>query len=368
MAMLLVEKLSTTKERFKHSERPARVPAPGVDVWYSIGLEQKQVRIKNISPTGVYLLTGDRWPQGSSVLLTMKSSVDPRNQVSIPARIVRHDSEGVGMEFLHKGVSTAEWLALFSSAVSLTPENDPVRVFRAAKALAFMARITSFAEGQVLELLTRAMNPERIEKAVGVVLTAEALLESQQLTPRTDVSSTLIREILEEGSGNRDELAQRYWAGMLASASLDCPDSDISRAFATLLSELAPIHIRILDAAGFRAIRAGWKSELALEERFWCSTEEIKKITDTEHLAEIECALDYLDALGLMHMTLRVFGFVGANLTPTRLGLNLYGRCSGETDLRNTIRSAELQTGSRSTPFDLGVTAAKKRWRICCTG
>lgn len=352
-------------ESFKHSERPARVPAPGVDVSYSIGLEKKQVRIKNISPTGVYLITGDRWPQGATVPLTMKirtaSKEDSRSQISIPAKIIRHDCDGVGMEFLHKGLTTGEWLALFSSALTLTSDNNPVRVFRAAKALAFLVRITSFEECQLLELLTKYMIRERTERAIDILLAAEALLDSQGHAPGTNVSSTFIRQILEEGSRNRDGIAQRYWAGILASASLDRSDGETNAAFAALLSELTPIHIRILDAAGFRAIRAGWKSGLALEKRLFCSIQEIKEIACNEDLAKIESALDYLHALGLMELTLRALGFEQANLTPTRLGLNFYAWCSGETDLCDAIRSADEQSASRLAQIERHVNYGEEQ-------
>jgi hypothetical protein len=354
--MLLAEKLSTAKERYGQADRPARVPAPGVDACYSVGLIQKQVRIKNISPTGVYLISADRWPIGSTVQLTLKSRTapdDPRIQVNIPATVIRRGADGVGMEFL-LNVGTAAWLMLFSKAVSMTPNDEPIPVFRAAKALAFLARVTCLAENQVSELLAKSMDPERTERAIGIILMAETVLESRKLTPGTNVSSVLIRQILAGGSKNGDELAQRYWAGMLAAAALDRPEYSTTAAFATLLSQLAPVHFHILDAAGSRAVLAERKSGLARETSFYSSIEDIKKITGSEDLAEIETALDHLDALGLMELTVKVFGFVRANLTPTRLGLYLHLLCSGEPDLFDATEPAKVRKGFRPTRPECG--------------
>lgn len=363
--MFRTRKLSTAFEGISNTARPVRVPAPQLEVVYSIGVVQKQVRIKNISPTGIYLLTADRWPPGSTVLLTLKRRTGRKkesgNHVIIPAKTVRHDTDGAGMEFLHEGLNTADWLALFSRAVSMTLNNDPVRVFRMTKALAFLRRITSLPEPRVSDLFKGLMNRDRIERAIGIVLAAEALLDSRESAPRTDLSSVHLRQILEEGSRHGDGLAERFWAGLLASASLDHRVDDTGAAFADLLSELAPIHIHILDAAASRAVGAGWKTGHVLREELRCSIEEIKEISGREELTEIEAALDYLHALGLMQLTLRVFEFVGANLTPTRLGLSLYARCMGETDLSPAIQSTEGQHGYWPTPFEPGLDYSEEQ-------
>lgn len=346
MAMSLITNPVGVTARIERRGR--RVPAPGVDVYYSLGLERKRARIKNISPTGVFLLTDGRWLPDTIVLLTMQNrnlfSKDSEVQVRIPARVVRPDNDGIGMEFVVEGISTADWLALFSKAVSLTLENDLVRVFRTAKAFAFLLRIAPSAEMQIVSVITKAMSRERAERAVDMILNAEALLTSQNVVPRSDVSPLLLRQILEEGSISPDEQMQRYWAGMLASTCLDGPDSNASAAFVTLLSELAPIHIRILDAAGSRGIEAGWEPGSILHESFYSTMEEIKEITGAEDLIQIESALDRLDRLGLLEMTVKAGGDERANLTPTLLGLKLYARCSGHRGQLSCFEPVELQT------------------------
>lgn len=322
------------------TRRGERVPSPGVDVCYSSGMEQKRATIKNISPTGVFVLTEDRWLPGTTVQLTLqhKSSGNDCSaaQARIRARIVRHDVDGVGMEFLHGKVETAKWLDLFSRATFLTAENDPVRVFRIANALAFLVRIVPSAESRILELIGEEMDRERVERAVAMALYAESLLTSQHLMPRIGVSPPLVRRILEWGSEAQDEQAQHCWAGMLASACVDEPQSHESAVFVELLAALDPIHIRILTAVGSRAIQSGWRLEGELRESFAFNLEEIKKIAGTETLVEIDAALGYLYCRGLLELTAKPLGFeqiTYSNLTPTLLGLRFYARCSGQADL-----------------------------------
>lgn len=343
--MLLARSLTGVVERAER--RDTRVPAPGVDAYYSLDSVEKRAPVKNISPTGVYLYTADRWPPGTTLLLTMKgrrhSQADLEPQVSIPAKVVRHDDEGIGMEFVLENVSTADWLALFSKAVSLNQENDPIRVFRIAKAFAFLVRVTPFAEDEILNVIIQGMSFERTERAIDIVLKAEMLLAIQKAIPAVDVPPTLVRQILEVGSRNRDEQMQRYWAGMLASTCLDSPESRARAAFVALLSELTPIHLRILHAGGTRGIQAGWKPGSSLSESFYCTMNEIKAITGSVSAGEIEFALDYLDRLGLLEMTIKVPGSDRINLTPTLLGMKLYARCSGLANQLSELEAAKVE-------------------------
>lgn len=326
-----------------------RVPVLGVDAYYSFGSASRRAQVKNISPTGAYLSTTDRWPSGASVLLTLKcrkhSEEHPERCVRIPAKVVRHDCDGVGVEFVLEGVSTAQWLDLFSKATSLTSRNDPIRVFRFARAFAFLQKVAPSAGEEIQGVITRAMSLERIERAIEIVFAAESLFSAQKTVPMIDVPPPLIRQILEEGSRVADEQLQRYWAGMLTSTCLDSPDSTANAAYVTLLSELAPIHIRILDAAGWRGIQAGWKPGVTLCDSVYCTTKEIKEITGVESFSEIEAALDFLDRLGLLEMNVKIFGQERLNLTPTLLGLKFYARCSVLSSQLDSM-GAEIQIAS----------------------
>jgi hypothetical protein len=348
MAMSLIANLSGVTGRVER--RGARVAAPDLDVYYSLGLEQKRARIKNISPTGVFLLTDDRWPPDSIVPLVLQNrspiAKDSDVQVRIPAKVVRDGDDGVGMEFVLESISTAQWLALFSNAVSLALDNDPGRVFRTAKAFAFLLRISPVSEMRLVNVIAKGMNGERAESAINIILNAENLLVSQNLVPRKDVPTLLLQQILEHGSRNPDVQMQQYWAGMLASTCSDGPESHASAGFVSLLSELAPVHIRILDMAGSRAIEAGWEPGSIFAERVHCIDKEIKEIAGVEDLAESESALDDLDRLGLLEMTVKCGGDERINLTPTILGLKFYARCSGRAVQLTHAKSAQLQTVS----------------------
>ena len=205
----------------------ARAVAPGIEACYSFGMEHRQAAIQSISPTGIFLLTEDRWLPGMTVQLTLRqksgSREDPTVEVRMPARVVRQDMDGVGMEFLLGKTGTSKWLELFSRAVFLTEEDDPIRVFRVARALAFLLRIAPPAESRILEWIAAETCQERVTRATGIALRAESLMTAKGLVPRIGISSNLVWSLVEEGSKPQGPQAQPFWAEVLVSACVDAP-------------------------------------------------------------------------------------------------------------------------------------------------
>src|SRR6185437_5222535 len=95
-----------------------RAPAPELDASYSTQLEQKNARIKDISATGLYLLTEDPLQPGTDVELTLqKCGLAAQEQVladlgglsspeenrppnvHLRAKAVRVGQDGVGVAF-----------------------------------------------------------------------------------------------------------------------------------------------------------------------------------------------------------------------------------------------------------------------------
>jgi hypothetical protein len=87
-------------------ERAPRKPAPSVAAYYwdGHGVPPTGHAIRDISSTGIYLLTEDRWYEGTLILMSLedKGDVNPdgQNVLSVNARVVRSDGDGVGLQFL----------------------------------------------------------------------------------------------------------------------------------------------------------------------------------------------------------------------------------------------------------------------------
>jgi c-di-GMP-binding flagellar brake protein YcgR len=66
-------------------------------------------KILDISLTGMYLLTEDRWYLGTIVQMTLQDTpsavVDSDKGISVQANVVRHASDGVGLAFIPGNVS-----------------------------------------------------------------------------------------------------------------------------------------------------------------------------------------------------------------------------------------------------------------------
>jgi len=84
-------------------KRAARFSHPEITAYYWDGGVPAGKAVKDVSMSGAYLLTTERWYIGTIVTLTLEelSSDDRDSQsVSIPSRIVRHGADGVGLAFM----------------------------------------------------------------------------------------------------------------------------------------------------------------------------------------------------------------------------------------------------------------------------
>lgn len=350
--------------------RDGRVRAGDLDVSYWTGVEKKRVKVRDVSPTGIYVLTDDHWLPGTSVLLTMQNAhrrslfeEDSRPEVRLPARAVRVGEDGVGLTFVQDHIKTSTWLKLMYKATSMVSQNDAVRVFRVTKALAFLLRISPEAEAQVLKLITEEMGSDRAQLAVEIVLKAEEMLQSQNRELRSDVAPALILRILTNGSDIEDERLQQSWAGLLAVSCSEGSTTESILSFVGLLSGLDPAPIRILTAACTKAMETGWNSGFVFPQPLTCSLEDIKKIAGARTMIGIEQDLNRLNQMGLLQQTVKANALSPIeepNLTPTALGLQLYARCTGQTELPDALQVIAHETTVETSLDDGSYQAGKE--------
>jgi hypothetical protein len=327
---------------FAERRKDKRVRTHGLRAFYSVGSEQVETRIKDISPTGIFLDTDQRWMPGTVVPLTLEQksllSKSSRSQVKLWARSVRLSENGVGLTFVPKVINQDKWLEATAKAQALTAKNDAIHVLRLTRAIAFLFRISPSAEGRVLQLVSKDLTRERAERVVEIALLAEDLVESQQCSTRIGLSPSLVLLILKLGVETGEKEMQECWAGLLAMSSLEGADDDTSLSFASLLSKLDLCHLRILIGACTKEIQAQSIPGSACSSDVLCTISEIKAISGTASLARIEWALHDLHDLGLLGRSVRPAQFerlTQANLTPTDLGLALFERFGGLLRLRD---------------------------------
>ena len=281
-------------------------------------------------------------PPGTSVLLTLRrqalEDAECGTQVSMSARVVHAEKQEVGLEFVNEHIDAAGWSALVLKAAQLSARNDGVRVFRIARALAFLERISPSGAADFLKAITGGMSYDGEERALEIVLLAEDMLASQGQVPKSEVNSKLIRRIVESGV-NLDSWeadVARCWAGLLASSSLKGSDDRESLIYAELLSKLDRGPIRILTTGCEMAVAVGWDTGFVFSRNIQCGLEAMKKILGVRDTMAIDWGTNRLQELGLLQQSRKppIFDpIMQIDITPTELGLKLYARCMGRLEI-----------------------------------
>jgi len=83
-----------------------RVVAPGLAAYYWTGAAPAASNIKDISSTGLYVVTEERWYPGTLVLMTLQRTEggeqSTERSISVHSRAVRWGNDGVGLQFVLK--------------------------------------------------------------------------------------------------------------------------------------------------------------------------------------------------------------------------------------------------------------------------
>jgi Flp pilus assembly protein TadG len=99
--------------------RDARTPEPTVIAYFWTGAEPIPHRLRDVSLSGAYMYTAERWYLGTMLQLTLDDDRLRTNEMQKPgqagsvtlwSKVVRHGSDGVGLEFLFaKRTRQKEW-------------------------------------------------------------------------------------------------------------------------------------------------------------------------------------------------------------------------------------------------------------------
>jgi hypothetical protein len=90
---------------FSRDQRRAdRLPASELSAFYWTGAAPAQHLIRDISSTGLYLVTEERWYPGTLVMMTLQKAEgapeDSERSIAVQSKAVRWGTDGVGLEFV----------------------------------------------------------------------------------------------------------------------------------------------------------------------------------------------------------------------------------------------------------------------------
>lgn len=291
-------------------------------------------RIKDISATGMYLLTSQRWPSGTLLPFTVQRGGDSFESapeaIVIQASAVRSDKDGVGLCFaLPKGVDAAPWAGLVEDLVQdAEPSGDFVAPFRIAQAIAFLREICPAAETELL-LLTHS---QRIANAVDILLKTEKLLRKVPPAERRHVHPLAVTAAMHHGSWCQEAWIRDLWAGLLTASFSSQAFDDSSRRSIDLFSQLSPEHVRILKSACSACGKYIAEGGEILATPLVCTPEEMGELAGTRNLLRVARTLRHLSNLGLVKKqaeTPSLLESFETDVTPTSFGLQLYAACNG---------------------------------------
>jgi hypothetical protein len=299
------------------------------------GNDLKQEAVKNISQTGVYILTEERWPIGTLLFLTMQKEgpleMDPERRIETRAKVSRCGEDGVGLAFVWADdPESGQWESVRRSLIEQLKPKDMVSLVRIAEAINFLSRICPGQAEIVGELLFGRLSNHKLANVIAIALEAENLLACVDDALRAD--PRLLVRILEDGSGTEEDWLKHFWAGLLAtSCAVDRRDQS-NPVFVNLFSQLTTYPVRILTVVCTRATKVPDESGAISAKPLACKIEELTATTGSRGV-QTERDLQRLSELGLIEKgdsnSPTLLSSDKVYVTPTRLGLELLARCSG---------------------------------------
>ncbi len=326
-------KLSTPEQA-----RAERVSATGLAAEYGLGSTFTSAAIRDISASGIYLITEKRLPTNELITLILHEEGDPENsselRLSVQARVTRQGEEGIGLSFvLPPAMDTNLWGVLVQNIVTLTKRDQIADMFRTLRTILFLCRICQSGAEEAILLLGGQFGNEHMESLAKIALAAEKQLAAEPEFDRRRADPKLVANILRNGSWASDENILQLWAGLLVSScSVDEPD-DANQVFVNLLIHIVPEMARILIYACQRAMISAQGAEISPSSAFVITTEELIALTGVSEIARNATSIALLFNLGLGRKLPDFTSyqvFEKFDIAPTRLGLELYKHCHGD--------------------------------------
>ncbi|HEU5350731.1 MAG TPA: PilZ domain-containing protein [Terracidiphilus sp.] len=317
-------------------KRSERRLTPELAAYHWAGSAFRQESVYNISSSGLYLQTDERWEPGQVVSLTFQRKGPPEKEsprrIAVQARAVRCGRDGVGLSFeLPSGMDLHFWESPLKSASEQTEPEDILSEFRLAEAISFLAQICPSDEDAIRGLLREGLSNYRVMSAIEIVLRAKELVGLSAGVDKVTASSRVILRILQDGSWADTESIQQLWAGLLATACSETGGDDSNLTFVNLFSQLTPGHIRLLAAACTRSPKILTGTGKISSRPVDCTTQELMRFTGLRDVIRIDRDIEFLSDLGLFMRRVKTSFFTAedAKIAPTTLGLLLYARCNG---------------------------------------
>ena len=323
--------------------------------WNGTNLVQEAVR--DISPTGVYIVTKERWKTGTLVSLTLQREgpleMNSERRIEVRAKVARCGQDGVGLAFVFAkdDPESSQWESLRASLIVEAKPEDMLSLVRMAEAISFLSQICPGGAEEIGQLLRGRLSNHKVANAVEIALKAQNLLAVEHATEKLRAEPLLVVRILEDGSCTDEGWLRHFWGNLLATSCTADGNDELSRVLVELFSQLTTFPVRILVVVCTRATKVLAESGLIFAKPLPCKIEELT-ITTGSRGRQIDRDLERLSELGLIEKRATDFSTLLNSdeifITPTCLGLQLFAHCNG-------------QRGSLQEFYDLNSNGAQGR-------
>lgn len=303
--------------------------------WNGTAVQHDAVR--DISATGVYVYTKDRWPVDSIVALTMQREgpleLLAERRITAHARVVRCDSDGVGFSFVApKDSNAAQWKTLLDHLVQESMPKDMDSLVRLAEALAFFNRICPNGALEVSQLVREGFSSHKVGNAANIALDAQSLLKSNPNAGDVRLPPALLIRILEQATSTDEDWLRQLWAGLLvASCSIDGTD-DSNLRFVDLFGMLTPVPIKLFTIVSAVSSKHVNEYGTVIARPLACKIDDIMTATGARGV-QIEREIERLSAVGLIEKKSNNSPILAPTgevvITASALALELFARCNG---------------------------------------
>jgi hypothetical protein len=353
MATLSEWKRKLRRLGFPETQRAERRTPTGFTARHGNSPGSRPAIIQNISSTGLYVLTEERWPLGELASIAIQIEGAPADgtqpELSVNARVARHGEDGMGLSFvLPAGLDHNLWEALVEVTAAVTDRQRVEFMLRMVRTVLFLCRICQSEAGEAIHLLSGELDEPRIETAMQIALGAEKLLDAQPGSANLRAHSKLVAAHLRFGSWAIDDLTRQLWAGLLASSCTVEGADDSNQVYVDLLVNLAPTQSQILVGACRMATGAKPETGENAPGRVIVAREQVLQLTGLTDISRISMNLASLFNMGIIEKNFDFTSYIPPetfDITPSRLGMDLYKKCKG-----NLARSQPLTSDLERRP------------------
>jgi hypothetical protein len=319
---------------YPEQKRAERMPAATLAAHCDTELNHIDAGVKDISSTGLYLVTEKRFNTGEVVHLTLHAQGSGEDhselEIAVEARVARLGQDGVGLSFvLPAGLDTNLWSVLVRNTVYLTKASDIAHMFRTLRTILFLCRLCQSGAEEAILLLGGHLDAARTECVFEIALGAEKLLATESNADKMRADSKLVAHILREGSWAHSVQQKQLWIGLFVNSCAVEGWDDSNLAFAETLINITPAQATIFIEGCNRALESMRETDTAPPHRIVLSPHDISELTHMYDLTRVATDVAYLYNLGVIDKLYDFTSYVETenfDITPSSVGIDLFRR------------------------------------------